>query len=97
MKPLLRFVALFLRHPWMLAAGLLCIPGAVWIDIQISLTVADALNRLETADESFLNRVLLIICSIAILRGLLRFCMRWFVVTSRGGSSVTSSSRSSTS
>ena len=80
MRPLWSFFLLFLRHPWYLAAGLLCIPAAAWIDIQISLVVADTLNRLGTADAGFLDRVLVIILVIAILRGLLRFGMRWFVV-----------------
>lgn len=80
MLPLWRFFTLFFKHPWLLAAGLICIPTSVWIDIQISLEVAGALNELETADEDFLNRVLRIIVIISTFRGILRFGQRWFIV-----------------
>ena len=82
MKRLLGFLRRFLRHKRQLVAGFVCIPLVALCDIQITLQVGNALNRLRSgSDAAFLRGLFFLLLGIAAAQGLFRYLQRWWIVT----------------
>lgn len=77
------FVRRFLRHRRKLLAGFVCIPLSQLADIAVTLSIGDALNRLERGDPAdFLGRVFALVLAYAAAHAVLRFFSRWWLVSS---------------
>jgi ATP-binding cassette subfamily B multidrug efflux pump len=80
-RRLARFYRPFFGHPqfWV---GLMCIPIVVLCDIQITLRIGDALNRLrQSSDPEFLRGLFFLLLAIAVAQGVFRYLQRWWMVT----------------
>jgi ATP-binding cassette subfamily B protein len=71
----------FLRYKGQLAAGVACIPIASAGDVWLTVIVGDALDRIQAGDDrAFLRGTVLLMMSVAIVRGVFRFLQRWWIV-----------------
>ena len=81
MRRLWTFFLRFLRYRWTLLAGFLAIPLGSICDVWLTLEIGDGLNRLrESDDTTFLRGLFFALLAIALMRGVLRFLQRWWVV-----------------
>ncbi len=81
-KLLVAFLRRFLRHRRQLLAGFACIPLVALCDIQITLRVGYALNRLRAgSDAGFLRGLFFLLLVIAAAQGLFRYLQRWWIVS----------------
>ena len=82
MSPLLACFKRFLRHRRQLALGVACVPLAALGDIQITLLIGDALDKLQQgSDADFLRGVFFLLMGVALARSVFRFLQRWWIVT----------------
>lgn len=78
-----RYLAYFAREKRRLLIGFLCLIPSAFIDLQLPWVVREALNKLGSEPvESFLLPTLALYLGLAALKGVFRFGMRWFLVTS---------------
>ncbi|MBL8859704.1 MAG: ABC transporter ATP-binding protein [Planctomycetes bacterium] len=81
MAILWRFFGRFLRHKRALIAGFLAIPLGTLGDVAITVQIGNALDRLKVGSTTeFLAGVVAIIMGLALVRGIFRFCQRWWIV-----------------
>ena len=81
MKVLLPFVRRFFAHRTRFWLGILVIPGVAFCDLQLTLRIGDALNRIRSGDDpEFLRGVFFSLLVIAAAQGLFRFFHRWWIV-----------------
>lgn len=80
-RPLLPYARRFLAYKAKLLGGFLAIPLSQLADIQITLVIGGALNRLQRGEtEGFLRTAFLVVIAYALLHGVLRFMTRWWIV-----------------